>query len=449
MKYIYLDQSGEQIGPVDESAVVQEILAGRLKADSAIRNALLREFCTVADFDCFADALAKAAATLPAEKKDRRDGFAAYLRKIADDQVEEEKNVSIAGTLHPGDASATRRTLAMLMDAIVLLAVLLLFFGPALGRLKDLGTSDDAELARLEAARTVRKAALKKAAKEQQKKAANAPAAAKTETAAAHAEAAPDRPHDTRRALVNMVAPNALKKLDRSYAQHNAAVEKAASGDRKKTPPAGRKRPAPRPAPQPESTEPKADVPPPTPPAPPETAIESKPVRPPKKLRPEDMPQVVFRNLPGAEWILRAFPSLADEVENRVLDEAGAGCLVTGCAADDADIRLRIGTDVRKISRAEFRANFAAPIKWAVLVILLYYTLAFSIFAQTLGMWFWGIFLTRSKVAEVLPFRAALYTACMLLFGILMIPMVLISKRSLADWLCGVRQIGVGSVSKS
>ena len=80
---------------------------------------------------------------------------------------------------------------------------------------------------------------------------------------------------------------------------------------------------------------------------------------------------------------------------------------------------------------------------------LLYYTLAFSIFAQTVGMWFWGIFLTRSRVAEVLPFRAVLYTACMLLFGVLMIPMVLISKRSLADWLCGVRQIGVGSVSKS
>jgi hypothetical protein len=37
----------------------------------------------------------------------------------------------------------------------------------------------------------------------------------------------------------------------------------------------------------------------------------------------------------------------------------------------------------------------------------------------------------------------------MLLFGVFMIPAVLITKRSVADWICGVRQVGVGSVSKA
>ena len=60
-----------------------------------------------------------------------------------------------------------------------------------------------------------------------------------------------------------------------------------------------------------------------------------------------------------------------------------------------------------------------------------------------------GIFLTREPFAEVLPFRALLYTLLMLLTGVLMIPMVIISKRSLADWICKVRQVGVASVSKS
>ena len=43
MKFIYLDAEGNQVGPVDESVIIQAIRSGKLTADSAIRNSLLRD----------------------------------------------------------------------------------------------------------------------------------------------------------------------------------------------------------------------------------------------------------------------------------------------------------------------------------------------------------------------------------------------------------------------
>ncbi|MBR4957249.1 MAG: hypothetical protein IKZ31_05780, partial [Lentisphaeria bacterium] len=114
MKFIYLDKEGNQIGPVDESAVVQGILSGELTAETAIRNALLREFRTVAEFDCFAEALAQVVPPPPpeAEIQSNRSGFS-YLRSIAQKRVEEEQNSTISAKLHAGDAKVLRRLLAM------------------------------------------------------------------------------------------------------------------------------------------------------------------------------------------------------------------------------------------------------------------------------------------------------------------------------------------------
>ena len=57
MKFIYLDAEGNRIGPVDESVIDRGIRDGSITADTAISNALLQDFCTVAQMDCFAEAL--------------------------------------------------------------------------------------------------------------------------------------------------------------------------------------------------------------------------------------------------------------------------------------------------------------------------------------------------------------------------------------------------------
>ena len=156
MKFIYLDTAGNQVGPVDESAVVQGILSGELTAETAIRNALLREFRTVAEFDCFAEALAQAAPPAPTEEEvqKKQSGFA-YLRRIAQKRVEEEQNSTISAKLHAGDAKVLRRLLAMLMDMAILLPILVVIFIPSITGLRFRGTQDVSELARQKKAREV------------------------------------------------------------------------------------------------------------------------------------------------------------------------------------------------------------------------------------------------------------------------------------------------------
>ena len=185
-----------------------------------------------------------------------------------------------------------------------------------------------------------------------------------------------------------------------------------------------------------------------------------------KSIPEEDRPQVLLSNMPGGDAVSALLPSMVMQWEDRFYADGFSSnsamappessnqyalrdLLITGYAEDGDTILLRTGGDIRRLTYEELTNHFATSLKLAALVLLLYYTLAFSIFAQTVGMWFWGIFLTRKELAEVLPLRALLYAATMLFFGILMIPMVLITKRSLADWICGVRQVGVGSVSKA
>jgi uncharacterized RDD family membrane protein YckC len=83
-----------------------------------------------------------------------------------------------------------------------------------------------------------------------------------------------------------------------------------------------------------------------------------------------------------------------------------------------------------------------------LLLIVLYYGISLGYFAQTFGMWFWGIFITKKDISEVYYFRAFLFTVFMLLFGILSPLFVYVFRRGLHDILTGVRIIGVAGTSR-
>lgn len=465
MKFIYLDEAGNQVGPVDESAVIQEIRAGRLTAESAIRNSLLREFRTVAEFSCFEEVLAQAAPQAPVSEEEVAANLSpwAYLRQLAANNVREEESNTISAKLHAADAKVIRRILAMLMDAALLFPVVAVIFIPSVVSLKHVGTQDTAEIARQRKAKEVRlftsSADLYKT--DQTKLTVDAQAALEE----ASQQEKEKNKHSVNRAVINKMLPGALRKLDNAYLKHNERIEKASDdsprgGTKQKKQKKSTSRKAQSPAPvNQELAEYEAS----------KSAKKSKPASSPKtvaaykSISEKDRPLVLVRNLPGGEIISMLLPTMMMQWEDRFYadglsssthttdlnDFALRNLLITGSAPLEDGILLRAGGDVRRLTDAEATAHFATPLKLSALVILLYYTLAFSIFAQTVGMWFWGTFLTRSQLAEVLPLRALLYTMTMLIFGIFMIPAVLITKRSVADWICKVRQVGVASVSKS
>ena len=463
MKFIYLDKEGNQVGPVDESVVVQGILDGDLNAETPIRNALLRGFRTMGEFDCFAEALAQAA---PAPEKNTEEfkGKCSdwrYLRQIAQQKFQEDQNRTISAKLYAADAKVLRRVLAMLMDAVILMPVLLLIFLPAMTTLQNQGEQDMPELARQKKAHEIRLFTSRQEVDWEKQTALTVDAKAALEEAS-QAEKEKKK-HSVNRAAINKLLPGTLRKLDNAYLKHNQRIE-AANAETSAQPAQEKTKTQ-----EVEKTEPAnqelADY------------EASKKVKKKKKVKrmiaaayksipEEDRPQVLLSNMPGGDAVSALLPSMVMQWEDRFYADGFSSnsamappessnqyalrdLLITGYAEDGDTILLRTGGDIRRLTYEELTNHFATSLKLAALVLLLYYTLAFSIFAQTVGMWFWGIFLTRKELAEVLPLRALLYAATMLFFGILMIPMVLITKRSLADWICGVRQVGVGSVSKA
>ena len=451
MKFIYLDAEGNQVGPVDESVIIQAIRSGKLTADSAIRNSLLREFRTVAEFDCFAEVL-KQTGVQPdpeeAEAEKKRTAWA-YLRHVSQLRVQEEQNRVISSKLFAKDASALRRVLAMLLDVLVLLPVIAVIFTPSIMNLKYQGKRDSREIIRQQKAREIHLFTSHAALQQNEHGLTDEVQAAfeniNQQNASRHRQL-------TNRALLNKTLPGTMNKLDNAYKKHNENIEKA-GGDETKAATATAKR----------RSHKKQTIRTAQPPAA-SGSDNSRAAY--KNIRRKDRPQVLVRNMPGGKIIARYCPAVMAQWEDFFYADGNPGAangmeslqnklslnnmLISGRAKDTQDgILLRVGGDIRKITHAELAAHFTAPLKWVALAILLYYTLALSIFAQTVGMWFWGIFLTREPFAEVLPFRALLYTLLMLLTGVLMIPMVIISKRSLADWICKVRQVGVASVSKS
>jgi len=83
--------------------------------------------------------------------------------------------------------------------------------------------------------------------------------------------------------------------------------------------------------------------------------------------------------------------------------------------------------------------------------IMLYYVISLGIYAQTVGMWFWGILIVRHDVEEVFMGRAFLFTVLMLLLGILSPVFTYVNpkKRSLHGLLSGCMVIKVAAKPKS
>ncbi len=71
-------------------------------------------------------------------------------------------------------------------------------------------------------------------------------------------------------------------------------------------------------------------------------------------------------------------------------------------------------------------------------ILLLYYAFSLGYYAQTPGMWFYGIFICRRNEEEVYFFRAFCYTLMLLTLGVLTPLFVPLFKRGPHDLLCGV-----------
>lgn len=88
-----------------------------------------------------------------------------------------------------------------------------------------------------------------------------------------------------------------------------------------------------------------------------------------------------------------------------------------------------------------------------ILIALLYYGLTLGYFAQTFGMWFWGIFIVKNddELSEVFFFRAYFFAVLMLIFGILSPVLVTINpkKRAIHDILSGVRVLKIAGKPKA
>ena len=71
-------------------------------------------------------------------------------------------------------------------------------------------------------------------------------------------------------------------------------------------------------------------------------------------------------------------------------------------------------------------------------VFMLYYGLSLGYFAQSPGMWYFGLFICNRDQKETYFFRAFCFTVMMLMLGLMMPLFVLICKRGAHDLLCGV-----------
>jgi len=99
---------------------------------------------------------------------------------------------------------------------------------------------------------------------------------------------------------------------------------------------------------------------------------------------------------------------------------------------------------------AEVNAAFGRSFYLLVLGVLLYYGIALGLFAQTFGMWFWGIMISRMDLGEVFLGRAYFFTVLMFLLGILSPLFVLFNpfRRTLPEMLSGTMIIRVAAKPK-
>ncbi|HBC86157.1 MAG TPA: hypothetical protein DCZ94_04295 [Lentisphaeria bacterium] len=99
----------------------------------------------------------------------------------------------------------------------------------------------------------------------------------------------------------------------------------------------------------------------------------------------------------------------------------------------------------------ELNASFKKHCCIFVIGVLLYYGISLGLFAQTFGMWFWGIMISCSNLEEVYMGRAYLFTVLMFILGILTPIMVLVNpyKRALHEMLSGTMMIKIAARPKA
>ena len=406
MKFIYLDAEGNRIGPVDESVIDRGIRDGSITADTAISNALLQDFCTVAQMDCFAEALKNApgAAEAAAAAAEAERNLPLWIRLRRASDAAGKRAVTLRGELQGKDAPFSRRFMAMVTDTRLLLILAAFLLAPGVSEMREKGEwVDYAE---------TEEAAVKKAAAEGTA-VITSEDTTPLELPSKYSKQQPlyspvpsNSVHNTPGArAARMIAPGAMRRLDNAVSGHHQAVEEAASDSAptKKSAPASRAA---------------ASAPAPAPAAAAETATEG---------------------TPEAEESTSFFAKLLPE-------ELPGIHVYTAQKADDGRLMIRQNPkQVIMISEDAYYDCFSGRAAWFLFFMLVYYSVSLGVFAQTVGMWFWGTMLTRTKGEEVYYVRALLYAIALPIFGILMIPMVLICKRSLADLICGVRQISVAS----
>ncbi|MFA6569452.1 MAG: RDD family protein [Victivallales bacterium] len=102
-------------------------------------------------------------------------------------------------------------------------------------------------------------------------------------------------------------------------------------------------------------------------------------------------------------------------------------------------------------SASEVNSAFNKSFYMLLTCVLLYYGLSLGIFAQTFGMWFWGLMLAKTDLGEVLFGRAYFFTVLMLLVGALSPLIVYFNpyKRSLHEILSGTMVIKTAARPKA
>ncbi len=130
---------------------------------------------------------------------------------------------------------------------------------------------------------------------------------------------------------------------------------------------------------------------------------------------------------------------------------AAAPAVPAPAAAPVAEPTPEAVVQISPIVTAEVNSAFNRSIYLFIIGTLLYFGISLGVFAQTFGMWFWGIIITRTDQGEVYLGRAYLFTILMFLFGVLSPVIVLFNprRRSLHDILSGTMLIKIAAKPKA
>ena len=87
---------------------------------------------------------------------------------------------------------------------------------------------------------------------------------------------------------------------------------------------------------------------------------------------------------------------------------------------------------------------------WTILV-LLYFGIALGLYAQTVGMWYWGLFICKPNLNEAYCLRAFIFGVLMILFGWLSPLWILLNpwRVTLHEYISGVRLIRISAKPKN